>query len=328
MDQTIRFSSDQFTEPSPNYSIEDIILRYSGRGMTLLQQYLEPGYCQKTARQILSLPRGSILLTTGFYVSGHAETDGPPGTVVLAAALQALGFTPTIVTDHICRELFEPEHLAVEYVELDSDVSDYQKLLKRYRPVCLISIERCGRNLKNDYANMRGRSIAAQTARIDTMFELAAAQHILTIGIGDGGNEIGMGNLKDIIAEKLELTPCAVTVDELIIATTSNWGAYALAACLAIQNHSPVLPSYRRVSDYLNRIVSLGCVDGVTRKPEPSVDGFPPGIEEEIFTALKQAALASAPSAVDYKCENDLDIDALFAPRRQVSKHRKFPFAG
>lgn len=298
MNQTIRFSSDQNRPQSSDDSIEDIILRYSGRGMTLLQKYLEPDYCAKAARQIFSLPRGNVLLTTGFYVSGHAETDGPPGTVVLAAALQKLGFVPTIVTDDICRELFESEHLSVEYVELDSDASVYQKLLEHYQPVCLISIERFGRNQKNDYANMKGRSIAAQTARIDTMFELAARQHILTVGIGDGGNEIGMGNLKDVIAEKLALNPCTVTVNELIIATTSNWGAYALAACLAVQNHSFIFPSCQQVSDYLNRIVAMGCVDGVTKKSEPSVDGFSLKVEEEILRALNQAARSVAASEV------------------------------
>ena len=47
-------------------------------------------------------------------------------------------------------------------------------LLSKYAPVCLISIERCGHNLRNDYANMRGISIAGQTAPIDKMFELAS----------------------------------------------------------------------------------------------------------------------------------------------------------
>lgn len=272
---------------APDYSsIEHIVLRYSSRGMTLLQQYLGAHYCRRAAERLLALERGNVLLTTGFYVSGCAETDGPPGTLSVALALSRLGFTPIIVTDHICRGLFESEHIAVEYVEVDADVQVYRALLERYRPAALISIERCGRNLENDYANMRGVSIAEQTARIDTMFELAAEQHILTIGIGDGGNEIGMGNLKKVIASRLDLNPCTVTVDELIIATTSNWGAYALTAYLALLSHKHLLPTYSEISAYLQRIVELGCVDGVTKKTEPSVDGFPPKVEKEILNAL------------------------------------------
>lgn len=267
-------------------SIEDIVLRYSGRGMTILQKYLKTGYCRHAAQKLLSLERGNVLLTTGFYVSGAAETDGPPGTLCLAMALSKLGFAPVIVTDRICEGLFESEYLLVEYVDINSDTAAYQQLLDRYKPVCLISIERCGHNMQNDYANMHGKSIAAQTAKIDTMFELAKKRNILTIGIGDGGNEIGMGNLKDIISQKMDLNPCIVPVDELIVATTSNWGAYALAAYLGLLMQEHIFPSYQELAKYLKKIVALGCVDGVTKQPQPSVDGFPLKIEKEIITAL------------------------------------------
>lgn len=276
--------------PSPsNSSIEDIALRYSRRGMNLLREYLKENYCQQAARHLLALERGNVLLTTGFCVAGAAETDGPPGTMCLARALHDLGFTPAIVTDRICQGLFEPEHIPVEYVDLNADEEIFRELLDRYQPVCLISVERCGHNRHNDYINMNGISIARNTAPIDLMFQLASRRHIFTIGIGDGGNEIGMGNLRDVIARKITENPCTVTVDELIIATTSNWGAYALVACLSLQMHKHLL-SYREISAYIRKIVALGCVDGITKKTEPSVDGFPPAIEKEIVTALARAA--------------------------------------
>lgn len=274
--------------------IEDIVLRHSGRGMTLLRDYLEPDYCRRAAQSILALPRGVVFLATGFYVSGHAETDGPPGTFCLALALRRLGYLPIILTDGICRGLFEPEKLEVKYVGADADAPFYESLLALYQPVCLISVERCGRNLDNDYANMRGASIAGQTARIDTLFELAAREGIYTIGIGDGGNEIGMGNLREVIHEKLSLNPCAVTVDTLIIATTSNWGAYALAAWLGILRRRRTLPAFGRILRYLEKIVSVGCVDGVTGQSTATVDGFPVTVEQEIIDALHLTA-ASAP---------------------------------
>ena len=273
--------------PEPaEHVIEDIVLRHSSRGMNILQQYLAPDYCRKAAADILNLERGNVLLTTGFFVAGYAETDGPLGTVSVAQALKNLGFTPTIITDEICRGLFEPEDLSVEYVNVSSGADTYEKLLDLYHPVCLISIERCGRNLNQEYANMRGISITAQTARIDTMFDLARSRHILTVGVGDGGNEIGMGNVKDIISEKLDLNPCTVPVDDLIIATVSNWGAYGLAAYLSILAKVYILPAYQVIAAYLNRIVALGCVDGVIKKQQPTVDGFSAAVEEEILDAL------------------------------------------
>ncbi|MCD8338357.1 MAG: DUF4392 domain-containing protein [Lachnospiraceae bacterium] len=268
--------------------IEDIVLRYSGRGMTRLREYLGSAYCEKAARRLLSLERGTVFLTTGFYVAGHAETDGPPGALIIALALKKLGFTPIIVTDRVCDGLFEPEGIFVLYVGIQANAAWYQSLLDHFHPVCLISIERCGRNQNQDYANMKGTSISAQTAHIDTMFELASDAHIFTIGIGDGGNEIGMGNLKNVISEKLSLTPCEITVDELIIATTSNWGAYALVAYLDLLQEQSVFPSYEEISGFLRQIVALGCVDGVTKQNTPSVDGFPSETEQEIIDLLHQ----------------------------------------
>lgn len=285
MDQTI-LTNNTICFDQTEHTIEDIVLRHSSRGMNILQKYLVPDYCRKAAADILNLKRGNILLTTGFYVAGYAETDGPLGTVSVAEALKNLGFTPTIITDDICRGLFESEDLAVEYVTADDKEDTYQELLDRYQPVCLISIERCGRNLEHKYANMRGISITEQTAAIDTMFDLARSRHIFTVGIGDGGNEIGMGNMKDVISEKLELNPCTVPVDDLIIATVSNWGAYGLTAYLSILTHTYILPSYQIMADYLTRIVKMGCVDGVIKKPQQTVDGFSAEVEEEILDAL------------------------------------------
>ena len=165
----------------------------------------------------------SDLPTTGFYVAGYAETDGPLGTEVLAQALKKLGYQPVIITDALCKDYFEPMGLEVEYVPFDADASFYQDLLLNRDPVGLISIERCGINSKNDYANMRGVSIRENTATIDQLFSLAHKKGLPTWGVGDGGNEIGMGNLKDVISKKLSLVPCVNKVDHLVIATVSNW---------------------------------------------------------------------------------------------------------
>ena len=106
--------------------------------------------------------------------------------------------------------------MEVVYAPIDAPKTYYQDLLKQYQPAACIAIERCGENVQGDYANMRGVSIAEHTARIDELFELAKEQHIPTFGVGDGGNEIGMGNLKEVISEKLSLVPCRTCVDHLI----------------------------------------------------------------------------------------------------------------
>ena len=268
---------------------EEVTLRYSKRGMTLLKEYLQKDYCKRAAEKLLQAPKGNVLITTGFYVAGYAETDGPIGTLAVAKALEGLGYHGIVITDKYCEGFFELKNISVEYVAIDADQSVYEEILEKYRPVYMISIERCGHNLENEYANMRGDSITGQTACIDTLFELAAEKKIPTIGVGDGGNEIGMGNVRQVILEKLELNPCVVTVDDLIIATTSNWGAYALAAYMAKLSGKPVFITYEEIEEYMAQIVALGCVDGVTKQKKMGTDGFSMEIEKEIITSLKEA---------------------------------------
>ena len=58
---------------------EEVTLRYSKRGMTMLKEYLQKDYCKRAAEKLLQAPKGNVLITTGFYVAGYAETDGPIG---------------------------------------------------------------------------------------------------------------------------------------------------------------------------------------------------------------------------------------------------------
>jgi SAM-dependent methyltransferase len=270
--------------------MEDIILKHSKRGMTILKEYLEADFCAKAAQELLEAEKGNVFIATGFYVAGYAETDGPLGAFFLGRALKKLGYRPIIVTDSFCEGFFEDE-LEVLYLPIrhDGDPAVYEDLIREFEPVCLISIERCGRTQDNEYRNMRGISIKQYTSPIDMLFDIARAKNIYTLGIGDGGNEIGMGNLKEVIDEKLELIPCIVEVDRLIIATVSNWGAYGLIASLQLYTGEALLPSFEEVRAYLSKIVGIGSVDGVTKEKVLSVDGFDPSYEEEILDHLSRA---------------------------------------
>ena len=276
-------------------TVEDILLLHSTRGMNILREHCAPDFCHEAARCIYDAPRGNVLLTTGFYVGGFGETDGPPGTMFLAKALYLLGFNPIIVTDDYCQGFFMTEHIQTVYVNNDMDEADYAAMLDQYAPTLLISIERCGRNIQGDYANMRGVSIADHNARVDWLFELGARRGIPSVGVGDGGNEIGMGNLKEVISNELSLVPCEVEVSHLVIATVSNWGAYGLCACLEELSGQPLLPRYSTDMDYLQYIVDLGAVDGVTKDHVPTVDSYPTEIKHEILDKLYALIHATIP---------------------------------
>ncbi len=120
---------------------------------------------------------------------------------------------------------------------------------------------------------MQKEDITEHTASLDDLFILAKGR-ILTIGIGDGGNEIGMGKFEKIIDAELNVNSCIVDTDETIIATISNWGAYGLISYLELLSNNSLLPTFGEVDQYLDYILELGSVDGVTGIKNRSVDGF------------------------------------------------------
>lgn len=264
--------------------VEDIILKYSTRGMDNLRTHLNYDFCQRAASALLEIERGPVLIATGFYVAGFAETDGPPGAFFLAKALNCLGFECTIVTDRFCRDFFDG--INVEYVDIAASPEHCNTILNNYQPRALISIERCGVNSRGDYANMRGLSISKYTAQLDELFNEGRRRAIPTFGIGDGGNEIGMGNFRHVIERELGLIPCVTEVDYPIIASVSNWGGWGLCAYLSQLSGKAVMPDYDEIGKYLEHIVSLGSVDGVTKRHTPTVDGFSVEVERKIVEEL------------------------------------------
>jgi hypothetical protein len=135
--------------------------------------------------------------------------------------------------------------------------------------------------------NMRGELLDDHTAPLHRLFETVSQEcpGVRTIGIGDGGNEIGMGAIPwDELRQRLSgpaaaLVPCRIATDWTIVAGVSNWGAQALAAavCLLKKNVEALtdfdLPSEEQ---WLQHLVEHGpAVDGVTRLHEATVDGLP-----------------------------------------------------
>ena len=115
-----------------------------------------------------------------------------------------------------------------------------KSLLATLDPSLLISIERCGFSHDRIYRNARGLDISFDTAKLDYLFLHADRSKTHTIGIGDGGNEIGMGNIAQYVPDmslldaRLPKYPCMTRVDDLIVTSTSNWGAFGIAAAVAI----------------------------------------------------------------------------------------------
>ena len=260
-------------------TIEDIILDRDRRGISHLRPHLPADYATQAARLILDNP-GTAFIVTGFYIldAGLAETDGPPGAVVIGGALNKLGYDVVHVTDKYASGIMEQTggdfSTVVEFPITDDDSSREfaANLLAEMNPSVLIAIERCGLTSEGKYRNMRGRDITDHNARIDHLFD----SDVPSVGIGDGGNEIGMGNLAAEVplVESLVKLPCITRTTKLMLASVSNWGGYGLAAALSEQSGNNLLPSIEDEQDLVKKTVDLGAVDGMSAKQEYKVDGF------------------------------------------------------
>jgi hypothetical protein len=104
----------------------------------------------------------------------------------------------------------------------------------------------------------------------------------VTIGVGDGGNEIGMGKVPwDVIRRNIPrgaVIACRVATDHLLVAGVSNWGAYALAAGVALLRGVTPPAEWSDLDlerEILETMVEQGpLVDGVSGTFSASVDGL------------------------------------------------------
>jgi len=268
-----------------NNSVDEIVLQYSTRGMDKLYKTFPSSYLSTAAEVFLTLPKGKVFLYTGFYLGGHAETDGPLGTYFLYKALVTLGYEPIIITDSFCTDFFlECETLYLSHENCTE--THFLNLLSQHNPICHISIERCAKNINGIYRTSAGQDISEFTPCLDQLFELGN-KSAPTFAIADGGNEIGMGNFQDFLKNELNVIPSTVKCDFAIIASVSNWGAYGFITELEKKLGISLLPVYEKVDTYMDYIVSLGSVDGMSLKNEKTVDGKNWDTERKILEDLK-----------------------------------------
>lgn len=281
-------------------AIEKLCVQDTGRNITPLSEYARGGLL-KAAQSIADHPQPHIAILTGFFIPGAdppaAETDGIIGTVHLASGLLNIGIPVRIATDDYCL----PAVLqAVKSVDLEEEIDidsvpvgrksfdRIQSIEKQWQvsspPVShIISIERVGPGDDHICRNMRGEDISEFSPPLYVLF--ANNENRTTIGIGDGGNELGMGQIPPSIIEKSiqngKRIRCCISCDHLIVSGVSNWGAMGLLAALAIlmpNRSTRLIERLTPQTDYriLKSMVDNGVVvDGINGKPGMSVDNVP-----------------------------------------------------
>lgn len=278
-----------------------------------------------------------VFITTGWAeqpdnIPHKSETDGPPGAAVLAWTIRrTLGGLPVIITDEYIVEdmkellracgfsITDPENLHISLsgdygfdlvptaavIGMPIDGKECEKisaeLLDRYEPSLCLSIERGGMNRHGRIHGMGGLDFSDTQAKMDYLFLESSKRGIATIGIGDGGNEIGMANIEKTVREKVRngnmcKCPCrsgialdVTKVDVLVTACISNWGGYGISCLLALargdidsmcdeETQQIVLDTCRRV----------GLHDGIGSRVGSSVDGCAAPIHLGIIRLLRE----------------------------------------
>ncbi len=254
----------------------------------------------RLAGEDLAAEARSVGIVTGFYVpdapTPAAETDGPIGAILLADVLQSTGWDVCLITDELCSAAIraavnacgaELELMACPVCSRASAAwhESFWSDPRQQSLTHLVSVERVGPTMasapgQDQCRNMRDTPIDDWSADLYRLFEQRPS-HIRTIGIGDGGNEIGMGGYWQQVGDTRPPPPnaCRTITDRTVLAGVSDWGAMALAAavCMHRADFAP-LQSWgsARIEHGLSRMVADGpAIDGCTFRPEPTVDGLP-----------------------------------------------------
>ncbi|MEM4204803.1 MAG: DUF4392 domain-containing protein [Candidatus Methanomethylicaceae archaeon] len=277
-------------------------------------------------------PNSVIFIATGWPDRPHispaiAETDGPPGAALLGRALhRGLKVIPFFLTEEILsspmrtvaqsagfRILSPDEAIAAAQspaalhastvlgfpADPERAKTEAASLIERYRPSAIITIEKGGMNEKGIVHTSRGHDTTEHMAKIDFLINQAREKGVLTIGIGDGGNEIGMGNILEVIKQRLPFgskccCPCGsgiapvTLVDVLVVSTVSNWGAYGIAAGLAILLKNPCIFHDANIERWvLEHASDAELIDGISGFVEPGADGLSAEVHGYITSLLK-----------------------------------------
>lgn len=275
------------------------------------------------------------LLVRSAFTPDIAESDGPIGIAALIYTMQrALGITPVIVAD---ASMVEPLTTVMRYigysripietvqgscapskrptrayaiVTMSADAETAKKeaeaLLDKFQPAAIISCERGGPNEFGVTHNSQGKDISYGHCRSDLLFKAGYERsgRPITIGIGDGGNEVGMGNIHDDLYEWLphgDVCCCGcgggiipeTKCDVLISSTVSNWGASALAAALTIMTgNAGALATYEVHRKAIEGTAAAGFIDSPTGEIATRIDGMDMPVHLAIAEQLAQIARA------------------------------------
>jgi len=238
------------------------------------------------------------------------ETDGPLGAMAIARAVVGLGHDVVLLIDDInapimqaCldtmiaeepggKKLCESISLesfpggnswgAAEDARLDAIAHDLitKNGSSAHGPSHVLTIERAGPSATGAYLTMSAKDMTHLLAPLDRLVSMCGAHGVRSTGVGDGGNEVGMGKVYADVHANIkngQQIACVTKTTNLVVASVSNWGGYAVSAAMGVlagDCSEKVIVSSKQEAALCQAIVMAGAGDGVTGKCELSIDGM------------------------------------------------------
>lgn len=247
------------------------------------------------AERVVLLTGFPVRLDNGEYIG---ETDGPCGTANIAAALEKIGAKVLPLTDE---EGFKPFAAALKTLGCVSEpcvipgmnTADFIcKKLDEFMPTHIITLERPGKASDGHYHNMRGTIIDDMLMDTSCIIDEGKKRGIMTISVGDGGNEIGMGGLGEAIEANVPHGQeiCARECAHIpVVSGVSNWWGWGIAALLSLMHGRNLLPDNELEMKIINAVVAAGGVDGCTKENAATVDNLSMDVHLGILNKVQKA---------------------------------------
>ena len=237
------------------------------------RDYTGKPLCMNAAEKLCATVKEGdfVYIMTGFVLRPYkkAEMDGIVSSMLLCRALvKAFGAKPVIICPednleavknlsacvglHLFEDMEELKEMPVSMgvitftKDAEKAAAQADEIIAKAMPTAVVSIECPGANELGCYHNAVGLDVTELEAKQDVLFDKLQAMGVLNIAIGDLGNEIGMGTISDTLEKYIPYArrgacncgcgggiAVRTKADNIITATVSDWGCYAMIAAIA-----------------------------------------------------------------------------------------------
>jgi hypothetical protein len=257
-----------------------------GRG---IQMILPEGPCLLPAVERIRECQ-SVLILTGFpcLFSNRIqiETDGLAGSLAVGRSLERQGRSVTIIIDPQYESILQ-DLVTWHNSEFSSNLQVSSSLSLSSEGI--ISIERAGRSQDGNYYTMRGLPMQ-DLSPLDSVY-LDNFQGKVRVAIGDGGNEAGLGPVREKVEKFIKngekIASCSKS-DFILISSVSTWGAYGLSFALDKSFTSEFAVNVEGERKVSEKMMEIGICDGITGIANLGVDGLDWSETEKIIKDLEK----------------------------------------